>query len=356
MFKKLGGKSDIQLVGNRILDPVEDCCNRINILVNSDIIRLYDSIENFIFQDVDYSKLSSIMPPWIIDAGVTPEIRMSKAEYEKLRQVASHPIFGRFIYYYDLWMKIAAVQDRLEAVVTFMRQFYSIVPSQAQYEEHQYTSAARCGGGRETEAHMLLNSVFVAYASVFDLISKIAVEQYEYNKYDFGRYRKMQSKDICYNKNLQNIDASLREDGMLFSEPPVVRTIETFRNEFVHNGPWDLRCCLYSTAVNGEPADVVLYGPDLEESGVLVSSGARNKFYSQGNRMNIKLPYLIKEVTLIVQKTIQQITNIYESKTIKHIDEKITQDCLKAVVEYCLAVPEKIGDMFATSVNKFHNS
>jgi hypothetical protein len=37
------------------------------------------------------------------------------------------------------------------------------------YKPEQYTSASRHGGERETQAHVLLNSIFVSYASIFDL-------------------------------------------------------------------------------------------------------------------------------------------------------------------------------------------
>ena len=127
------------------------------------------------------------------------------------------------------------------------------------FKNSEYTSAARCGGARETEALILLNSVFVAYASVFDIMAKIVIEQFEFTKYNFGNYRKMKSADTIYKKSLNNIDPSLKTEGMLFSEPPIIRKIGTFRNEFVHNGPWNLRCSVYNTAVDGKPADVIIY-------------------------------------------------------------------------------------------------
>jgi hypothetical protein len=168
------------------LYPVEECCHKIEYVIDDSIICLYHSIDNFIFQDIDYSRVISNMPKWVADAGVSPELNCTKDWYEKLRRRETHPIFGRFIYHYDLWGKVAAIQDRLSAVMMFMRQLYNIVPCKAKYEESQYTSAARCGGVRETEAHMLLNSVFVAYASVFDIMTKIAIEQFEFDKYDFS--------------------------------------------------------------------------------------------------------------------------------------------------------------------------
>ena len=316
------------------LYPVEECYRQIETVIDDSIIRLYQSIDNFIFQDIDYGRVISNMPKWIADGGISPELNCTKEWYEKLRRKETHPIFGRFIYHYDLWSKVAAMQDRLSAVMMFMRQLYNIVPCTAKYEESQYTSAARCGGTRETEAHILLNSLFVAYASVFDIMTKIAIGQFEFTKYDFGNYRKMKSADIIYKKSLNNIDPSLKNAGMLFSEPPIIRKIQTFRNEFVHNGPWDLRCSVYTTAVDGEPADIIIYSPDMDEIGNFISSGSRNKFYSQANRINIQLPNMIQEATIVLKNTIDQLSTLYQVGTIKSADKKYTEECLDAILNY----------------------
>lgn len=319
------------------LYPIEECFRMIENVENS-IIGLYESIDHFLFQDIDYSCVASNMPQWIINAGISPESNYTKEKYEQLKISGTHPIFGRFIYHYDIWSKIAAIQDRLSAVNMFMRQLYEIVPCKTQYKDSEYTSAIRHSGERDTEAHMLLNSIFVAYASVFDLITKVAIEQHEFNKYDFGKYKKMRSAGAIYNKNLKNIDPSLKSEDMLFSEPPVIRKIETFRNEFVHNGPWDLRCWVYDTSVNGEPADVIIYSPDMDENGNFISSGSRNKFYSQANRINIQLPDIIKEATSIVDNTINQLSALYQKATNRNVDEEYTNECIKAIAEYYKAL------------------
>ena len=54
----------------------------------------------------------------------------------------------------------------------------------------------------------------------------------------------MMSAGVLFRKSLKEIDSSLKKEGMLFAEPVVIRKIETFRNEYVHNGPWDLRCSI----------------------------------------------------------------------------------------------------------------
>lgn len=334
------GNHDIlnRVVKEEQLSPIKQCCHRIEEIINDGAIRLHHSIDNFIFQDIDYSRVISNIPLWVANAGVSPELNCTKEMYEQLKQRVNHPIFGRFIYHYDLWGKIAAIQDRLSAVIMYMHQFYNIVPCMAQYDESQYTSAARCGGERETEAHMLLNSIFVSYASVFDLISKIAVEQFEFNKYNFAKYKKMRSADIIYKKSLNNVDPSLKSEGMLFSEPTAIRKIETFRNEFVHNGPWDLRCSVYNTAINGELADVIIYSPDMDRLGNFITSGSRNKFYSQANRINIQLPELINEATTILNNTINQISSLYQRETTRSINKEYTEECLAAIAEYYTSI------------------
>lgn len=297
--------------------------------------KLHNSIREFIFQRIDYSKVDSFMPQWIADCGINPESSTSKDTYEWFKSHTHHHlIFGLFIYYFDMWCKIAAIQDRLQAVVTFLQKFYNIVPYDAKYEECHYTLAGRISGEQETEAHVLLNSIFVAYASLFDLLAKVAVEQFEFEKYDFSQYKKMRSENTLFNKGLKNIDPSLKENGLLFSEPSVIRKIETFRNEYVHNGPWDLRCCIYYTAVNGDPADVIIFSPDMDEFGNFITSGSRNKFYSQGNRINIQLPILLKEATSIVESTIERICTLYKKNTINNVDEGYTNECMNAILEY----------------------
>lgn len=186
---------------NQHMNIVEECRQQLNHVMEFSCDKLHNSIREFIFQRIDYSKVDSFMPQWIIDCGISSELSTSKDAYEKFkRHTNHHPIFGLYIYYFDIWCKNAAIQDRLQAVATFLQRFYNIVPYEAKYEECYYTSAGRISGEQETEAHVLLNSIFVAYASIFDLLAKVAVEQFEFGKYDFSQYKKMRSVNTLFNK------------------------------------------------------------------------------------------------------------------------------------------------------------
>lgn len=314
--------------------PVDDCIALIENVMEDSIIRLYMSIDNFLFQDIHLDRVISNMPKWVCDEGISPEGGCTKDFYEHLKAKAKHPIFGRFIYYYDLWSLIAAVQDRLEAAIMFMREFYKIVPCKIVHKQEEYTAGSRCGGREGTQAHVLLNSVFVAFASVFDLMAKIAREQFLFSSYDFEKYKEMKSNGALFSYTMKNISDTLKASDMIFSAPLVVRKIVTFRNEYVHNGPWDLRSSVYNTAIDGEPADVIIYAPDMDDYGNFVKSGSRNKFYSQNNAINAQLPALIKEATELLKNTIDELSRLYQADTSVKEDPERTEDCLKGIREF----------------------
>ena len=195
---------------------LDQCYDMIMHISEDSIISLYTCFDNFLFQDIDYGKVISIMPKWVADTGIGPESACDKDSFEKLKSTFSHPYLNRFIYYYDVWSLIAAVQDRLQAVEYFMQDFYSSIPCFLKYDKKKYTSCIRVGGISSTNAFVSLNSIFVSLASVFDLLSKIAVEQYKFGQYVFSKYKKMKSEGVLYNYTYNDINPSLKGKGLLF--------------------------------------------------------------------------------------------------------------------------------------------
>lgn len=175
----------------------------------------------------------------------------------------------------------------------------------------------------------------MALSSSFDLLSKIATEQFLFDKYDFGQYKSMKSDGVLFNRSYQkNVSESLRAAGMLFSAPLVVKKIITFRDEYVHNGPWDMRCNVYEPWVNGEPAEAFILSPDMDGNGRFITSGSRNKFYSQNNRINFQLPDMIKEASDVLANTIDELAKLYQEATLDGEDVEYTEECMKAIDDY----------------------
>lgn len=313
-------------------DILKLCYDKIRYLTEHNIEQLYMSIDNFLFQDIDYSQVISFIPIWVADAGISAESGCSKDFYEEMRDSFSHPYLNRFIYHYDLWSLVAAIQDRLQTVEKFMKDYYKSIPCHVSHNDEEYSSAVRCCDQQIAAAFSSLNNIFVALSSVFDLLAKVATEQYQFPKYDFVTYKKMKSDNILYNYTNNKIHPELKEEGLLFSAPLNIKKILTFRNEYVHNGPWDLNCCLYYTYINGVPADVIMFAPDMDDNGNFITSGSRNKFYSQNNKINIQLPYMVIDIIEILQRTIDKISCIYMRQTINKENPELTMECIDALL------------------------
>ncbi len=311
---------------------LKKCYDLIDKIIDSDIIELHISINEFLFQDINISQVKPLLPTWMAYAGISAESECSKDNYEKLRRQINHPYLNRIIYYYDVWSLISAVQDRLQAVEYHLRSFYKNIPYEIKHKREEYTSCTRVCDTETTLSYATLNSVFVALASSFDIITKIATEQYCFSEYNFSCYSKMKSDGVLFNRSGNKyINNKLKKNGLLFSVPLSVKKVLSYRDEYVHNGPWDMRCSLYLTSINGMPADVIMLSPDMDENGNFITSGSRNKFYSQNNIINAKLPYLVYDVIEIIGRTVNEISSLYQKNTSVLIDEEKTKECMNQI-------------------------
>ena len=115
---------------------------------------------------------------------------------------------------------------------------------------------------------------------------------------------------------------------MLYSDPACIRTICSFRDEFIHNGAWDYRCAVYYPSIDGEPVEPFVLMPDISVEGLLVSSGSRNKFYSKGDKINVILPGLVKDVITVLAKTVTTLRNLLCKNTKQGNKDKATDSAM----------------------------
>ncbi len=281
-----------------------------------DTVNLYDRIEEFFFQDVDFQMFQGVLPSWMANAGCSPESEMSKANYDRWRQIYNDPISNRVIHWFDVQNIIGAFQDRISSTERHLKDIFAIIPAFCLYDDNEYTGATRGMDPSVDMIHTSINSVFVSLASAFDLFTKIVYECSKYNPNGFGSYKKLKSridsilyakKNYCYNE--------LKEPGLLYDEPACIRTICSLRDEFIHCGSWDYRCAIYYPQIDGVPVEPFIPMPDIESPGVLVSSGSRNKFYASGLKINTELPRLVAEVIEVLSKTEARLKEVLMSRT-----------------------------------------
>ena len=140
------------------------------------IVPLYDTIENYFFQDLNYQKLKSIIPLWMIDAGKSPESSLDKIRYEQFRSIYKDSVSNRVIHWADVQGLLAAFQDRIVAVKNYLKVIYKHLPAFCLYEDSEYENSDRMLNDISDMVHTAINNVFVSLCSSFDLSSKVVYE------------------------------------------------------------------------------------------------------------------------------------------------------------------------------------
>ena len=305
------------------------------------VVPLYDAIEDYFFQDIDYQRVKSHVPLWMRDAGRSPESRVDKAFYEQLRSVYNDPVSNRIIHWFDVQGLLAAFQDRVMAVGNYMKKIYAHLPAYCLYEDSEYESAS-CGyDDTSDKVHTAINNVFVSLCSSFDLFTKVV---YECSKYDincFTEYKKLKCrKDSVLYKKVNYEFEELKADGLLYSEPRCVRIACSFRDEYIHNGSWNYRCAIYYPFVaDGVAAEPFVLMPDVDDKGHLITSGSRNKFYTKGDKVNVFLPGFVKDVMELLNNTIETLGDLLKKKTATGNRDKATNEVINMLQNYVSFLP-----------------
>lgn len=313
------------------------------------VVPLYDAIEDFFFQDVDYQKIKSIIPLWMMDAGRSPESGFDKGLYEQLRSVYNDSISNRIIHWADVQGLLAAFQDRLMAVINYLEVIYKYLPAYCMYEDNEYETATREQDETSDKVHTAINNVFVSLCSSFDLITKVVYECSKYDANGFAEYKKLKCRkdNILYKKSNNGFD-ELKETGLLYDEPVCVRTACSFRDEFIHNGAWDYRCAIYYPYVDGgDPVEPFVVMPDVNDEGLLVTSGSRNKFYANSTKINVFLPGFVKDVMEVLKKTVVALIDLLRTKTTASNKEETTDEAMSILLKNQIICKKKMmGDKY----------
>lgn len=130
---------------------------------------------------------------------------------------------------------------------------------------------------------------------------------------NFSSYPNMKSANITYGKR-KWLGDNLTLENTLFAKKELacIRTIESLRDEIIHNGSLDFHYALYHGLIKDNIEQWIFF-PDLNESGALKNIKARKKFYPDCTRtFNVVLPPLLLEVVGCLEKTLNVLISTFE--------------------------------------------
>ena len=168
-------------------------------------------------------------------------------------------------------------------------------------------------GTQGIDVYTYLNSLIITLASSFDIITKVAYELQEMSNVNFLSYPNMKSANITYGKR-KWLGDNLMVENTLFAkkEAVCIRTIESLRDEIIHNGSLDFHYALYHGLINDNIEQWIFF-PDLNESGTLKNIKARKKFYPDCTRtFNVMLPPPFLEVVGSLEKTLNVLISAFD--------------------------------------------
>lgn len=288
---------------------INDALMNLNILE----VKLYDVITKNVFKGINYYSIVGLVPIWIRNDGHSQEGCSSKEKFETLVHANDNELTHRLLYYYDCEMLMSSFQNRTSVLAKLINKIYEILTPNLSCSIREYDNVVFGIETQGIDVYTYLNSLIITLASSFDLITKVAYELQEMHNVTFLSYPDMKSANITYGKR-KWLDNSLMVDDTLFAKKEVVciRTIESLRDEIIHNGSLDFHYALYRGLINDNIEQWIFF-PDLNESGTLKNIKARKKFYPDCTRtFNVILPTLLLEVVGCLKKTLNVLISTFE--------------------------------------------
>ena len=318
---------------NKENSRLKGCIQRITEVTEA-VEPLYGEMQQMVFAPVDGDKVLDMAQLWMMDGGRSAESSISAITFEKLVRAVEakkNPTLNKILYWNDVEAWLNAVQDRLGSTKWMLEEFYASLPCVENVPEELIDTAILGNGTDGRKCYVAANTIFINLASVFDILAGIVCELENFPKRDFTTYQKIRSKKFNQSDHVMQ---EVKQPGMLYTDPelPIVRKIETLRNEYVHCGPWDRSPSIFLPFdAERKPMPTFMRMPDMTETGTFVTVRNRNKFYSENKKLNEELIPIVEETLGLVEKTLGGIRNVVAAQTAEGIDEEETGKVLEVL-------------------------
>lgn len=276
--------------------------------IESICINIHDALADKIFNGLEnYYFFLNVAPDFLSTAGMNSESMMSKEQFISILDDHSGNVnINKALYLYDCRKLVSGIQETSKEILDLQGEFYRTLNT----EELFYPPMNEEDGIRYitssivTKLFALLGFNFIRMHSLLDYATKLAVET-ENMRTDFSTYGRLASKNVLYG-NRQRSSLNNRH-GTLFETCPLINEIESIRNHLIHDGQIDDMPKAYKINENGKCVEKFILFPDQTPEGRFVSFKNRNLFYSGENKINLRLPCIIRDFQLRLLSTLRMI-------------------------------------------------
>lgn len=274
--------------------------------LDNELVALYDKLRDLFFPDVDqYYSEAYLMPDYVQNAGQNSDCDMSSEIFQKILQMDSFqkaPNIYRHLYLVDCQYLVGTIQNQIIGMEDAFINYYlriSFVEPNIVPEKPNVTFLNISPEVIGISA--LLENYFIKAYSILDMLCKIAYEM-ESPQDTFDTYKKTKSANTLWGARTR-----LRINNTpdtVFEKSDLIATIESIRNEVVHNGAWELNPKLFTRFENGEIVERFMLFPDLCE-GRLATVKNRKHFFGNGIKVNEVFPKIHRKYKEKVLNTVR---------------------------------------------------
>lgn len=278
-------------------------------------LQLHEGFRTAIMQGVDYSGLLRVLPAFVFEAGLNSEAPVSSSQFQELlKRVATFPELNRFLYLYDCQRLVSSIQECAKEVMQILGEFYLTLNTEPFFgfgghavkpNETRWSSSPTT-----TKLTAFLNFIFIRLHSLLDYSVKVGTEGQRLRT-DFTRYPKMASSNAQFGDR-KSLSFNGRA-GTLFEHCQFVTSLEILRNHLIHDALLDEMPKGYERFENGVVVERFLLFPDMT-AGRLDRYVNRNLFFGGEDKINLRLPALVTEFQLRLQKTLEAVVDILQKR------------------------------------------
>ena len=254
------------------------------------LIDLYDIFRDIYFPDTDnYYLISKSIPPLLQQGGYSSDFQFDSdffnEIYNKFAVDGKHSELNKFIYVADCQYLISTLQNLTLHIEYCFTEYFIQISKINNIRESSIDKSGVYFFQSEycTNIAFLVESFFTKLYSILDIIVKIVYEL-ENPVSDFSSMKKLNCADKLWGDK-KKLKIYKQSNTIFEDDYETVKTIETIRNECIHNGTWENFPKVFAVVENYKIIERYMLFPDCKK-GRFCTVKNRRHFYSQGLKVN----------------------------------------------------------------------